>query len=57
MKLKKNQIISSGGKDFHILDLLGTGGQGEVYLAECGGMKYAIKVYIENPSADFRYNL
>ena len=57
MKFQKNQIVSSGGKDFRILDLLGAGGQGEVYLAECEGQKYAIKVYIENPSADFCYNL
>ena len=57
MKLKKNQIVSSGGKDFRILDLLGAGGQGEVYLAECEGQKYALKVYIDNPHPDFCYNL
>lgn len=57
MKLKKNQIISSSGKDFRILDLLGAGGQGEVYLAECEGHKYALKVYIDDPHPDFCYNL
>ena len=57
MKLKKNQIVSSGGKDFRILDLLGAGGQGEVYLAECEGQKYALKVYIDNPHPDFCDNL
>ena len=57
MKLKKNQIVSSGGKDFRILDLLGAGGQGEVYLAECEGQKYALKVYIDDPHPDFCYNL
>ena len=57
MKLKKNQIVSSGGKEFRILDLLGAGGQGEVYLAECEGQKYALKVYIDDPHPDFRYNL
>ena len=46
MRLKKKQIVSSGGKGFRILDLLGEGGQGEVYLAECHGQKYALKVYI-----------
>ena len=55
MKLKKNQIVSSGGKDFRILDLLGAGGQGEVYLAECEGQKYALKVYIDDPHPDFCY--
>ena len=53
MKFKKNQLISSGGKDFRILDLLGAGGQGEVYLAECEGRQYALKVYIEYPHSDF----
>ena len=57
MKLKKNQIISSGGKDFRILDLLGAGGQGEVYLAECNDVKYALKIYIDDPSPNFCYNL
>ena len=57
MKLKKNQIVSSGGKEFRILDLLGAGGQGEVYLAECEGQKYALKVYIDDPHPDFCYNL
>ena len=55
MKLKKNQIVSSGGKDFRILDLLGAGGHGEVYLAECEGQKYALKVYIDDPHPDFCY--
>ncbi len=57
MKLKKNQVITSAGRDYRIIDLLGAGGQGEVYLAESGGEKYALKVYIDMPSADFRYNL
>ena len=48
MKLKKNQFVSSGGKVFRILDLLGAGGQGEVYLAESEGQKYALKVYIDD---------
>ena len=57
MKFKKNQIVSSGGKDYRILDLLGEGGQGEVYLAECEGHTYALKVYKDIPDPDFCYNL
>ena len=57
MKFKKNQIVSSGSKDYRILDLLGEGGQGEVYLAECEGQKYALKVYKDIPDPDFCYNL
>ena len=57
MKLKKNQVISSGNKNFRVLELLGAGGQGEVYLAECGGQKYALKIYIDDPHPDFCYNL
>ena len=57
MRLKKNQIISSGGKEYLILDLLGAGGQGEVYLAECEGKQCALKVYVDPPTPDFCYNL
>ena len=57
MKFNKNQIITSGDKSYKILDVLGAGGQGEVYLAECDGAQYALKVYIDYPDADFCYNL
>ena len=57
MKFKTNQIISSNGKNYKILDTLGEGGQGIVYLAECNGSKYALKIYLEQPHSDFCYNL
>ncbi len=57
MKFKKNQVITSGDREYQILDLLGVGGQGEVYLASCEELNYAIKIYIEEPSSDFRFNL
>ena len=57
MKLKKNQTISSGGKEYRVTELLGEGGQGEVYLAECEGEKYALKIYKTMPHPDFCYNL
>ena len=57
MKFKKNQIISSEGKEYRILDLLGEGGQGEVYLVSKDGKQYALKVYIDKPHPDFCYNL
>lgn len=57
MKFKKNDTVEIDGKVFEIRDLLGEGGQGEVYLVECGGVSYALKIYKEAVSADFRYNL
>ena len=57
MKFKKGQTISSNGKNYKILDLLGAGGQGEVYLALSEGQKYALKVYIDDPDPDFCFNL
>jgi serine/threonine protein kinase len=57
VRFEKNQRISAGGKDYVILDLLGEGGQGEVYLAECSGKRYALKVYKDFPHPDFCYNL
>ena len=57
MKFKKNDTIDHSGRLVTVLDLLGEGGQGEVYLVEMEGQKYALKIYKDEVSADFRYNL
>lgn len=58
MKLKKGQKIQLKN-DRHLVvnDLLGVGGQGEVYKVEVDGRDYALKVYINEESCDFKYNL
>ena len=53
---KGDMFVCSEGKA-EILDLLGEGGQGEVYLTELGGRRLAFKYYKEIPSDDFKYNL
>lgn len=58
MLLKKGQTIQlSPDKKLIIEEFLGAGGQGEVYLVDHENQKYALKMYIHNPSADFRFNL
>jgi hypothetical protein len=57
MKLHKNQRLTICQKEVTVLDLLGEGGQGEVYLADDGQTQYALKVYKETPHPDFIYNL
>ena len=57
MQFNKNQTIFSEGKEYRILELLGEGGQGEVYLVENGGKRYAFKVYKEYPAPEFCENL
>lgn len=58
MRFKKNDTITlDGAEEIVIEDLLGEGGQGEVYLVSYDGAKYALKVYKEVVSCDFRYNL
>lgn len=58
MRFKKNDVITlrEQGKII-IRDFLGDGGQGEVYLVEFNGSSYALKVYKNKESSDFRYNL
>lgn len=58
MKLKRNQKIELGNQRHLIVkDLLGVGGQGEVYKVEVDGKDYALKIYIDDVSSDFKYNL
>ena len=57
MKFAKGDYFEYQGKQVEILDLLGEGGQGEVYLVSYAGQKLAFKYYKDTPSSDFRYNL
>lgn len=58
MRFKKNDTITLNETETIVVkDFLGDGGQGEVYLVEYNGGKYALKVYKNQESADFRYNL
>ena len=57
MLFNKNDEIDLGDKKVVIREPLGEGGQGEVYLVDYDGGKYALKVYKNEESSDFRYNL
>lgn len=57
MKFQKGDYFEYNGQRVEILDLLGEGGQGEVYLVKVGNDKLAFKYYKDIPSSDFRYNL
>ena len=58
MRFKKNDTITLNETDkIAVKDFLGDGGQGEVYLVEYNGCNYALKVYKNEESSDFRYNL
>lgn len=57
MKFQKDQTLSIDGREYRILEPLGEGGQGEVYLVLAGGKQYALKLYKEPPHPDFCYNL
>ena len=57
MRFNKNETFELNGKQIRIVDLLGEGGQGEVYLVNDGIKEYAFKYYFEHPSSDFKYNL
>ena len=56
-KFSKNDYFEYNNKKITILDFLGEGGQGAVYLVSDGNDKYAFKYYIDIPSDDFKYNL
>ena len=57
MKFEKGDQFQYDGKTVTILDILGDGGQGEVYLVDNAGEKLAFKIYKDQVSGDFRYNL
>ena len=57
MRLQKGTSFENEGKNLKVLDLLGEGGQGEVYLVNDGSCDYAFKYYFHTPSNDFKYNL
>ena len=58
MYFKKNDVITMNETEKIVIeDFLGEGGQGEVYLVDYLGGKYALKVYKNEESVDFRYNL
>lgn len=58
MRFRKNDTITINETDvITIKDFLGDGGQGEVYLVDYKGGQYAFKVYKNEESEDFRYNL
>ena len=54
---KDDTITLNGTETIKIDDFLGEGGQGEVYLVSRGPNKYALKMYKDGVSSDFRYNL
>ena len=56
-KFEKNQTIATNDGDVQILDVLGEGGQGCVYLVSYQGSQYALKAYIDRPSKEFELNL
>ncbi|MCR5490876.1 MAG: hypothetical protein K6F32_01970 [Bacilli bacterium] len=57
MKFAKGDQFQYNGKTVTILDVLGDGGQGEVYLVDNASQKLAFKIYKDAVSDDFRYNL
>ncbi len=57
MKFNKGDNFNYDGEQFTILDKLGEGGQGEVYLVTDGNAQYAFKLYKEDPGSNFKYNL
>lgn len=54
---KKDEITIDTNEKIIVEDLLGEGGQGEVYLVNYAGRKCALKVYKDVETADFRFNL
>lgn len=58
MYFKKNDKFTCDNNQTYVVeDLLGEGGQGEVYLVSNGVQKYALKIYKKQETSDFKYNL
>lgn len=57
MEFGKGDSFILKGKEAKIIDVLGEGGQGEVYLVSYNNHHYAFKYYKKTPSEDFIYNL
>jgi len=55
MKFNKGDYFNHDNKKIEILDVLGEGGQGEVYLVDVLNQKLAFKYYKEIPSADSQW--
>lgn len=57
MRFKKNDTFQLNNKTVKVLDFLGEGGQGEVYLVSYNGDRLAFKFYKNKVSKDFKHNL
>lgn len=58
MYFKKNcEFQIDGTGNYKVEDLLGEGGQGEVYLVSNSSDRYALKIYKHSVSSDFKWNL
>ena len=57
MILKKGIKLTIKDKNLIVKDELGQGGQGAVYLVNDGQKDYALKIYKEEPSKEFKANL
>lgn len=56
--LSQNSILYCSAGQIRVLNLLGAGGQGEVYKVELNGKQYALKYYFpENCNPNFKKNL
>jgi len=57
MRFSRNDVIAVENTRYTVLDLLGEGGQGAVYLVTDGTDQFALKSYLGDVHPDFRYNL
>lgn len=57
MRFNKGDKFKFKNNEIKILDVLGEGGQGEVYLVSDGVSQYAFKYYFDIPEENFKFNL